>query len=619
MRTIQGKEKTVRDLLSQKYAIDYYQRDYKWEAKQVQELIEDLTSAFLEDYRSEHPRKQVRDYGRYFLGSVIVSVKNNYNYIVDGQQRLTSLTLFLLMLRNRQGDRLDRVQLDNLIFSEQYGEKSFNLDVDDRQYAMEALFDGKLPEVDAAGESVQNLVHRYQDFIENFPEEIDDKALPYFVDWLVENVDLVQITAYSDEDAYTIFETMNDRGLSLSPTEMLKGYVLSSITDSTARTKANHLWKQRTQELRELGKDNEPDFFKAWLRSQYAATIRERRKGAKPGDFDRIGTEYHRWVREHSNDKHEDLLVLSGSDDFFQFVERDLRFYSRVYQRIIEASRKPVSGWEPILYNAWQGFTLQYMPLLAPLSPDDDEQTVLQKVRLVGTYLDILLSRRVWNFHRNTYSSMSYGMFVLSRELRGLDVPALAAKLSESYADEVAREEYGLDLISWLSMHSQNRWLLHLLLARLADYVETESGNKSRYLEFVGSTGVNRFEVEHIWANHPEQFVDDFPQAEQFLSYRNRIGGLLLLPKRFNASYGDAPYATKIKHYYKENLLAASLNPQCYEHNPGFLQFVKRSGLPFRPHETFTKADQDERGALYREIANLIWNPALLSVDELTG
>ena len=46
----------------------------------------------------------------------------------------------------------------------------------------------------------------------------------------------------------------------------------------------------------------EADCFKTWLRSQYATKIRERKKGAKPEDFDRIGTEFHRWLRDASED-----------------------------------------------------------------------------------------------------------------------------------------------------------------------------------------------------------------------------------------------------------------------------------------------------------------------------
>ena len=51
---------------------------------------------------------------------------------MDGQQRLTSLTLLLVLLRNLQVARTDQVNVDELIVSEKYGQKSFNLHVDER-------------------------------------------------------------------------------------------------------------------------------------------------------------------------------------------------------------------------------------------------------------------------------------------------------------------------------------------------------------------------------------------------------------------------------------------------------------------------------------------------------
>jgi uncharacterized protein with ParB-like and HNH nuclease domain len=61
---IQGQARTVIELLGDKYAVDYYQREYKWETKQVQELIEDLTTKFLDSYSEDHPRTAVKHYGR---------------------------------------------------------------------------------------------------------------------------------------------------------------------------------------------------------------------------------------------------------------------------------------------------------------------------------------------------------------------------------------------------------------------------------------------------------------------------------------------------------------------------------------------------------------------------
>src|ERR1039457_5513422 len=101
-REIDGKGKTVRELLAgRKYSIDYYQREYKWQTKQVAELIDDLSSKFLESYETGHERSDVANYGHYFLGSIIVSDKDGQKFIIDGQQRLKTLTLLLIFLQHQ--------------------------------------------------------------------------------------------------------------------------------------------------------------------------------------------------------------------------------------------------------------------------------------------------------------------------------------------------------------------------------------------------------------------------------------------------------------------------------------------------------------------------------------
>jgi hypothetical protein len=203
------------------------------------------------------------------------------------------------------------------------------------------------------------------------------------------------------------------------------------------------------------------------------------------------------------------------------------------------------------------------------------------------------------------------------RDIRALDPTALALKLNEM----LSREAENFETNDRLYLHQQNRRYLHRVLARIADYVQVESGMPSRYMEYVTEAGKNRYEVEHIWADKPKRHRDEFPNAADFADYRNRIGGLLLLPKSFNASFGDLSYSQKLAHYNtQDHLLARSLHPQCYDHNPGFVRFVRRSGLPFRPHSEFKRADLDERSELYRQIAKRIWDPdELLREVGLTG
>ncbi len=251
MKEIRGDAKNIRTLLGgSKYAIDYYQREYRCERKQITELIDDLAEKFAESHEEGNDRSAVEGYGHYFLGSIIISDKDGHKYIIDGQQRLTSLTLLLIYIHRRLEDEQQKRQLTDLIFSQKFGKRSFNLDVPERTPCMEALFTGQLFDDNGHPESVTNILHRYQEIEEYFPEDISGDMLPYFTDWLIENVHFVEITAYSDADAYTIFETINDRGLSLTPTDMLKGYLLANITDANTRVRASKVWREHIAKLR---------------------------------------------------------------------------------------------------------------------------------------------------------------------------------------------------------------------------------------------------------------------------------------------------------------------------------------------------------------------------------
>lgn len=605
MREIRGDAKNIRSLLGgAKFAIDYYQREYRWESKQVAELIEDLAEKFLDSHEPGNERSAVEQYGHYFLGSIIISDKDGQKFIIDGQQRLTSISLLLIHVHRQLEDSEQKAQLAELIFSQKYGKRSFNLDVPERTACMEALFTGEPFDEAGQPESVVNILARFQDIEEGFPEDLGGDALPYFADWLIENVHFVEITAYSDADAYTIFETMNDRGLSLTPTDMLKGYLLANISDAARRNAASRVWRERVAALQQLGKEEDADAIKAWLRSQHAETIRERKRGAQPRDFDLIGTEFHRWVRDH-----EEPLGLSASAAFARFIEEDFAFYGRWYERIREAAETLTPGLEAIHYNAQNRFTLQYPALLAPLARSDSDEVIRRKLRIVAAYLDILIARRIWNWKATDYSTMQYAMFQLViLRIRGKSVPELADILIE----RLDAEEQTFASNERFRLHGMNGRQIHRMLARMTDYIETRSGQAARYAEYIQRRGKNGYEVEHIWANHPERHADEFDHPTDFAEYRNRIGGLLLLPKKFNASYGDKPYAEKREHYYGQNLLAQSLCEKAYEHNPGFRKFREESGLPFRPHAEFKRADLDARQGLYRQLAEQIWSPDVL-------
>lgn len=608
-KRIEGSAKTVRELLDKgRYTIDFYQREYAWQEKQVYELIDDLTGKFLDFYDPDHAREDVEDYGHYFLGSIVISHKRSLKYIVDGQQRLTTLTLLLIYLQNLQVGRDQKVDVDTLIFSEKFGRKNFNLDVPERTGVMDALLRGDDFDSQGANESVLNIAQRYRDICAYFPEEVTGRALPYFIDWLLENVHLVQIEAYSDDDAYTIFETMNDRGLSLSLPEMLKGYVLANIREEADQKAVNDLWKKCVQEFKEVGSEEDVNFFKNWLRGRYADSIRAKTRGAENKDFERIGSEFHRWVRDHR-----ERLGLADSTSFLNFVQSEMAFFARKALLIRQASKSVVDGLEAIYYNASRAFTLQDHLILAALDRRASEAENKKRMALVADFLDIWLSRRVWNFRTTAYASIKNQIFGYTREVRGRSLESLATYLREQLDKQT--EDFANQ--PNFRLHGNNYAQHKHILARITHWVDSESGLVSHLPDLLAEGRARPFEIEHIWANHYDRFRHIFDHQSDFESTRNRIGGLLMLQRGLNQSLGDATYEEKQEAYVTkgENLLARSLHPASYTNNPGFKALIARTGLPFKPYATFGPEELRERSELYIRIAEWIWNPTRLDLD----
>ncbi|NCC04762.1 MAG: DUF262 domain-containing protein [Proteobacteria bacterium] len=601
---IDADDRNVFDVLNErKYTVDYFQREYSWEQKHIEQLVTDLTSTFLDVYEEGAPRTAVEHYNNYYLGPFVVSSKDGMKSIIDGQQRLTSLTLFLIFLNNLQKELGGKESIEPLVFSEKYGQKSFNIQVEERKRCLEKLFIEGCYEVQPDDdESTVNMAQRYTDIGEAFPEEIKGSAFPYFLDWLKYNVILVEITAYSDDNAYTIFESMNDRGLNLTSTEMLKGYILSRFKEAKDREKANLFWKESIQSLHRHSKEEDQKFFQAWLRSQYADTIRQGRAGSSNEDFEKIGTRFHSWFRDNLTKMG---LKADSPAEFRALVHDEMKFYLRAYLDILDAQKEEKPGWEHVFYHSKWGIadSLGFSLMLAPLKSTDSGDVTRQKINEIARFMETFAVRRSINFRKFGASSIRYTMYSLVKELRGKDLISLRALLQTKLA-EMPEKWAG---VAEFRMHGMNKHFVKFLLSRITGFIEQQAGASTNFTTYFVSPGTKPFEVEHIWADKFEEHRDEFEQQHEFDNYRNRIGDLVLLPQGTNQSYGAMTYGEKMEHYLKENLLVKSLHPKAYEKNPNFVGMTNRLGLNFKAHKSFAKADINERQTLIQNICEAIW------------
>ena len=604
MKEITGINKTVSDLLrAKKYTIHYYQREYRWGKKQIEELIDDLVDEFNKYYEERHERKDGENYGHYYLGSVVIT-DDVEHAIIDGQQRLTSLTLLLVYLNNLQKKlpEDERVFINDLIFSEKRGLKSFNIHVDEREPCLNAIYKDESFDATNQPESVQTIHSRYKDILEIFPENLKERALPFFIDWLIDKVDLVEIKAKTEQDAHKIFVSMNDRGLSLTPTEMLKGYLLSEIKNDAERNRANDLWKQQIFSLKNLdpdSKEEDADFIKTWLRSQYAQTIRETKKGAEKEDFDLIGTEFHKWTRENAK-----TIGLKRSNDYEEFILKEFKLFSDIYIRLKQYSRQFQADYEYIFYNANRNFTLQYQLILASIDRNDSPEVIDRKIRCVGCFIDQYIALRVFNFKVVDYSTIKNAVFTLTKNIRRCSLADLPLRLGQEL-DDMELDFESIDRF-FLNQFT-SRYMLHIL-SRITHYIESRSGLNTKFDDYVSRDIQIPFDIEHIWADDFEEHTYEFEEEDEFQKYRNKFGALLILPRDKNRSFQDAPYEEKLPMYFGENLLAKSLNEKCYQNNPQFLNFIRQESLPFKAHNQYKKVDVVVRQYLYQLICKKIWN-----------
>ena len=592
-KIVDSKAYPLKELFSDKFDVDFYQREYVWQKKQLEDLIGDLATEFLKNWTKGDTLEKIRDYDPYFMGEIVLSLQEGKrSSIIDGQQRITTFTLLLIYLLKTYGNlpKFPRSDIEKLIYSDDFGTPRFNLDIPERKECMLSLFEqGTYSVKENDTVSVRNILERYHDFSECWNEKIDAHNVVSFVYWIKEKVIFSKVWTNSDDFAYVIFETMNDRGLSLTQVEMLRSYLLANI-DPDDRESAMDEFDDVVKLLVNIKLNSkskaEFEFFKMYFRGHLAEDLSQSKNSNS--DFTRIGKEFHRWVRDNSIQ-----LGLKESKDFRAFISK-IAYFARVYSKVndLVVSRN-TKDYLYLIVNSDYGFTLQPVLILASIKYEDTPDVVKQKIKVVSKYLTKVLSWRVWNHWMISQSSLETPIYDLCKKVRNMDICDLTSTLD---SDPIELPE----LNNSPTLNQQNRSKLKVLISLITEIVASNSGTPDYMLNR------KNIEVEHIWSNHLSQHTDECKDETDFATVRNNIGDLLVLPKSFNASYGDKTYKDKVIQYFEQNILAQSLNPNKYQNNPGFIHFIESSGLPFKSYTEFKRDAVAERAELYRQI--LLWN-----------
>lgn len=618
--------KSVNNCLQQRFALPTYQREYRWQPNHVQELLTDIQDEFATNYDPSHSRAKVAEYTPYFLGTIITTAgAEGARLIIDGQQRLTTITLLLAYIhRHSKAHPEQEISIvEPLLRRKLFGESAFNLEFDaDRKLLFEILLDKPElsgVELDDAVDSVPNISEGTRDIYRRFSEidqlitqDIKENTFARFVDYIIERVYLFEIGVPSEQDGHKVFVTMNDRGLRLAPLDLLKGYLLSHIDDNKSNNEANGKWSECIKSLRDLGRDEDGVFFKTWLRAQYANTSRGKSRGDPPGDFEILGDTYHRWVVENSA-----AIGLNNSDDFYDLVFRKIPFYVTQYRRLRSFEESFSPEFCHVFYNGSKGIALQYMAILSALDPNDTSSEIDKKIKIVSFYIDSYITSRVLTGKDNNYDNIKDQFFALTKSIRRKSVKDIKEYIKASM-EEVEQAIKLLPNSSYKTVKRQD--LLHLL-ARLAAHLEEhlELTNRVGFPDYVSRLkGAKTFDVEHIVTAKPGVVIGKDAAGAELMTdaatanWRDGIGSLILLQRGRNRSLQDKGYLEKLVVYATENVLALSLTEPFYQNNPNITKFIETTKAPLLAVSSFSEEASNARADIYTWIAARIWDKGQL-------
>ena len=234
-QTPEPKFYTIEEILNtDSYVIPMYQRNYAWADQEINQLIDDVL-----DYQTQHPNNN----RNYYIGTLVVYKQKDGSYeVIDGQQRLTTLSLLAIYLKNESV--LSWYQKDSLNLSFECRDKS--------TYTLQALFNKTLSNkgkrLDKQYEDKINLsiLNGYKIIEETLESKVKERktTMEAFSDYVSNNIKILRVEVPEHTDLNHYFEVMNNRGEQLEKHEILKAKLLGVVqNDSLLTTVINTVWE----------------------------------------------------------------------------------------------------------------------------------------------------------------------------------------------------------------------------------------------------------------------------------------------------------------------------------------------------------------------------------------
>lgn len=526
------------------YRIPRFQRDYSWDVEQWEDLWTDILSALEEGGQQSH-----------YMGYLVLQSADDKSFdVIDGQQRLTTITLIVLaVLKNLQRlinagkeaesntQRLNQIRQTYIGYLDPVSlisRSKLTLNRNNDAYFQNYLIPlSQLPQ-----RGLRASLHLLRKAFEWFDKKIssyikssthdEGRRLAEMVERISDCLFFTVITVTDELNAYKVFETLNARGVRLSSTDLLKNYLFSVLDN---RQSSNEEELQRLEERWEdmvsrLQSEKFPDFLRVYWNSRHK--------------FSRQA-ELFKTIRNNINSREKVFELIRGMDE-------DLEHY-------LALSSPEISGWD---------------------NKDKEYAAILKMLKVRQPFPLLLAAKR--KFNEKDFSSLLRSIIIIS--FRYNTIGAYSPNEQERTYGEAARKvNDGViantsDLLQQLrSIYIDDNRFKNDFSEKIINTKDSRSKKIVRYIlcqlekQLSGNDhdfSSDTFNIEHVLPQNAPDGWEGF-SYEESNSMVYRLGNMTLLQTAANRDLGIEPYINKRLEYQNSNFcLTKKLAEQNSEWSP---------------------------------------------------
>lgn len=495
-----------------KFCVPSYQRPYSWESeKHTLDLFYDIENNLSEE--------------EYFLGTIVLTKNETGRLeIVDGQQRLTTILLFYAAIRDifSEDSKDKKIQVNYLSDYDRREDKEIpklNLNEYDNDFYREFIVNKNL-EYLSKSKSNELIKDSYFLIYEKLKQNsYNEKTLLDLMDFIDEKLKIVIITVSEETNAFTIFETLNDRGLVLAQIDLLKNYLYSKCSNNTILSNVRHHWHTLSIKMDER-KLSLIEYIRAFWLANYAF-IRTKDNQIFKALKDKIkNAEVQNFVLQLSDDS--DLFIAIQDENHVYWKENGLENCAK-YIKLLNYLE--LTQYYPLIFSIMKNF-----------------ESDIEKEKALKLVLSWMVRMLIVGSNKGGTVEQSYSKNALKIKKKEIRT---AKQLRDNLISLIPDDETFKNAFSTATLSKEK--LSRFYLREIEHYKTKDNLEKEVPID------VDKINLEHILPQNSENNYPNF-STEEHTKYLKRIGNLTLMNTKSNNKQKSASFEDK-KVIFKESTI----------------------------------------------------------------